>query len=100
MKDPSAHAGGDGPVIVSESALRTKEAADTAAQAGAARAARAALQGTVEVTGAPQVALGDAVALANMPDDALNVTYQVLGLRHILDGRRGFRTRLSLGVAP
>ncbi len=63
VKDPSSHAGGDGPVLVSESALRTKEAADTAAQAGLARAARAALQGTVEVTGAPQVALGDAVAL-------------------------------------
>ena len=100
VKDPSAHAGGGGPVVVSESALRTKEAADTAAQAGVARAQRAALQGTVEVTGAPQVALGDAVALEAMPDDALNVTYQVLGLRHVLDRRRGFRTRLSLGVAP
>jgi phage protein D len=79
--------------------LRTTEAADSAAQAGAARAARAALRATVELQGAPQVALGDAVALQDMPDDALNATYQVLGLRHTLDRRRGFRTRLSLGVA-
>ena len=100
VKDPSAHAGGDGPVVVSESALRTKEAADRAAQAGVARAQRAALSGSVELQGAPQVALGDAVALADMPDDTLNVTYQVLGVRHVLDRRRGFRTRLDLAVAP
>ena len=94
------HTGGDGPLVVSTSALRTKEAADKAAQAAVARADRAATSGRIELSGAPQVALGDAVALEGMPDAALDRTYQVLGLRHALDRRRGFRTQLSLGAAP
>lgn len=95
----SPHTGGDGPRIVSVSALRTKDAADRAAQAIVARAERAAASGRIELGGAPQVSLGDAVALAGMPDAALDRLYEVVGLRHVLDRRRGFRTHLSLGAA-
>jgi phage protein D len=94
------HSGGDGPRIVSVSALRTKDAADKAAQAAVAFAQRAAATGRIELAGAPQVALGDAVALEGMPAAALDRTYQVLGLRHALDRGRGFRTQLSIGAAP
>ncbi len=99
VKDPSPNAGGSGTRVVREPALRTKEAAATAAEAFAARVARAAIGGRVEVAGAPDVALGSAVALADMPDSELDATYEVRALRHVLDRRRGFRTQLVLGGA-
>jgi hypothetical protein len=50
--------------------------------------------------GNPDVTLGQAVALDGMPEDAWNDTYQVLAVRHALDGRRGFRTHVALGGMP
>jgi hypothetical protein len=35
-----------------------------------------------------------------MPDPELDETYEVRGLRHVLDRRRGFRTQLVLGGTP
>ena len=100
VKDAAPHAGGSGTATISEPALRTKEAAATAAQARADRAASSAVGGRVELPGRPQIALGDAVALDGMPDRGLDATYEVRGLRHVLDRRRGFRTQLALGGTP
>ena len=97
VKDPAPNAGGTGTTILCEPALRTKDAAATAAQASADRTSRAAVGGYVELPGAPQVKLGSAVALDDAPDAQLNATYEVRALRHVLDRRRGFRTRLVLG---
>jgi phage protein D len=97
VKDPSPNVGGSGTAILGVPALRTKDAATTAAQAIADRAARAAVSGRIEVGGAPDVALGSAVALEDMPDAELNATYEVRALRHVIDRRRGFRTQLVLG---
>jgi hypothetical protein len=35
-----------------------------------------------------------------MPDDSWNDTYQVVTVHHLLDARRGFRTRAGLGGMP
>ena len=97
VKDAAAQAGGSGTATVSAPALRTKEAAATAAQALADRAASSAVGGRVEIAGAPALALGDTVALDGMPDPELDDVYEVRGVRHVLDRRRGFRTHLRLG---
>jgi phage protein D len=97
VKDPSPNVGGTGAAILCEPALRTKDAAATAAQALADRAARATVSGRIELAGIPHVALGTAVALEDMPDADLNATYEVRALRHVLDRQRGFRTQLVLG---
>lgn len=101
VKDAASQAGGgSGTATVSAPALRTKEAATTAAQALADRAASSAVGGRVEIAGAPALALGDTVALDGMPDSELDDTYEVRGVRHVLDRRRGFRTQLRLGGTP
>lgn len=103
VKDPSSYrgeAGGTATLILSDAALRTKDAADTAATARIDFRQRLAVTGTLELMGNPDLALGQAIALAGLPDDAANDTYQVLAVRHVLSGRLGFRTYAALGGMP
>lgn len=100
VKDSSPHVGqggsGGGSATHSDPVLRTKEAAATAALAVVDRAARDSLTGTVEVPGAPEVVLGGAVELSDLPDDDANGMFQVMAVRHSLDARRGFRTTVAI----
>jgi phage protein D len=103
VKDPSPYqgqAGDTATLILSDPLLRSKDAADAAAAGLVAFAQRQVVTGDVEVMGNPDVTLGQAIALSGMPDDSWNDTYQVVAVRHILDGRRGFRTQVSLGGMP
>jgi phage protein D len=103
VKDPSPHrgeAGGTATLIRSDPIVRTKEAADTAAGGWLDRMRRDATSGGLELMGSPQVGLGDAVALAELPDRAMNATYQVMAVRHLLDRQRGFRTAVALAGLP
>jgi len=103
VKDPSPYrgeAGGTATLVISDPLLRTKDAADTAAAGLVAFQQRRVVTGDVELTGDPGVTLGQAIALSGMPDDSWNDTYQVVAVRHVLDGRRGFRTQAGLGGMP
>lgn len=104
IKDPSPHAGkaGGGPatLLLSDPLLRTKEAADRAANARLYLSQRGAVLGCVELMGSPKVRLGEAVALEGVPDAGVDGLYQVMTVRHCLDRRRGFRTFVALGGIP
>jgi phage protein D len=105
VKDPSAvqasAGGGDGapPRLVSDPALRSAAAARTAAAGFAGAAARAAATATLLVPGAPAVTAGSAVAIAGAPRAELNGTFLACGVRHRLDRRQGFTTRIELAKA-
>jgi phage protein D len=70
-------------------AARTQEDAGKIAQAAlAALSAKRAC--TLKVVGAPQVQLGDAVDISQMPLDDQNGTFKVIGVAHRLDAKQGF----------
>jgi phage protein D len=90
-------AGGEAqPVLLLErSAIRTGDAARTAAEAAFTRLERQRLRGSLLSTGQPQVKLGDAIELRGLPEASFNGTYQVRSVRHRLDKVRGFTTRIG-----
>jgi hypothetical protein len=104
VKDPASHqvTAGSGAVglILSDALLKTKDAADTAANARLSFSQRDAVFGHVELMGYPAVKLGQAVALKGVPDEGVDGTYQVMSVRHRLDRRNGFRTTVGLGGMP
>ncbi len=89
--------GGDAqPVLLLEQAVaRTGEAAQAVAEAAFTRLTRQRLHGTLLSTGQPKVKLGDAIELRGLPDAAANGTFQVRRVRHTIDKRRGFTTRIG-----
>ncbi|HWK88737.1 MAG TPA: hypothetical protein VNP72_02030 [Longimicrobium sp.] len=76
-------------------ALRTREAADALAQALTARAERAAVRGTLRLRGAPEVRPGALVEVEDLPAGGPG-TLRVLSVEHVLDGRAGLVTTLSV----
>lgn len=104
VKDPTPHkavaGGGAAAAVLSAPLLRTKDAAQCAADARLARGKRDAASGWVELMGRPGIRLGQAVALEGLPDAAADGLYQVTAVRHRLDRRRGFRTVVGLGGMP
>ncbi|MFN8483142.1 MAG: hypothetical protein U0768_08865 [Anaerolineae bacterium] len=100
----SAHgtAGAGDPLLLLEKpALRTRDAATTAAEAAFAAVQRRAVRGDLLTFGQPLIKLGDAVKLQGLADDALNTTFQVRSVRHRITKRGGFTTTIgfrSLGT--
>jgi phage protein D len=84
------------PVLLLErAAIRTAEAAQAAADAAFTTLERQRLRGTLLSTGQPKVKLGDAIELRGLPDATINGTYQARRVRHHLDKKRGFTTRIG-----
>ncbi|VAW30259.1 hypothetical protein MNBD_CHLOROFLEXI01-3947 [hydrothermal vent metagenome] len=81
--------------LLERPALRTAEAAQTAADAAHTRIQRRMLRGRLLSTGQPQVKLGDAIQLRNVPDDSLNSKFQVRSVVHHIDKTNGFTTRIG-----
>jgi phage protein D len=87
---------GSGAVLLRErAALRTKEAARTAANAALTNIQRRTLRGHVVTIGRPEVKLGDAIRLRGMTDDSLNTFFQVRGVRHRITKVGGFTTTVG-----
>ena len=99
VKDFSSQRGSAGsgaPLrLLERPALRTAEAALTAARALQLDLSRQTLRGELLSTGQPKVKLGDAIQLRNLPDGSLNATYQVRRVEHRIDKPRGFTTRIG-----
>jgi hypothetical protein len=77
---------------IQDGAVRTKDAAATAANArlGAVRAA--ATSGSVSVLGNPAVDLGEAIEIQGTPRPELNGLFKVASVRHVFSKREGFVT--------
>lgn len=96
IKDPApvtAESGdGDPARLITDSSLRSSDAAQGAADGLVGLMSMAAMTGTLAVPGAPAVVVGATIKISDAPSDALNGTCMVRRVRHNYDARRGFTT--------
>ena len=86
-------AGSGAPVLLLERpVLRSAEAAQAAAEARHAAITGRTLRGRMLAVGRPEIGLGDAIQLAELPDDRYNGRYAVRSITHRIDKRTGFTT--------
>ncbi|NJL09654.1 MAG: hypothetical protein HC908_03970 [Calothrix sp. SM1_7_51] len=81
---------GNPKYLLERPALRTSAAARTAAEATLTTFQRQTLRGKILVLGNPQVKLGDAIRLQNLPDSTLNQTFQIRKITHRLTKKQRF----------
>ena len=87
---------GSGALLLRERpALRTREAAATAANAILTNIKRRTLRGNVVTIGRPQIKLGDAIRLRQLADDSLNTLFQVRSVTHRITKLKGFTTTVG-----
>lgn len=82
-------------LLIERSALRTADAAQAAAEAAHTHIQRRTLRGRLLTVGLPQVKLGDAIRLRDVPEDALNETFQVRSVTHRITKIGGFTTTIG-----
>ncbi|GJH28940.1 hypothetical protein [Caballeronia novacaledonica] len=99
---PMAGSAGDGPlpVLVERASLRTSSAAATAASATLRAVQRRAVHGSVRMPGRPEVSLGDALRVRDVPLDGFNDTYQVRRVVHRITKAEGFVTTVDFAAIP
>ncbi|MGE0883013.1 MAG: phage late control D family protein [Blastocatellales bacterium] len=88
-------AGSGDLLLLERSALRTRDAARTAAQAALTEINRRTLRGRVVTIGRPEVKLGDSIRLSGMADDSLNAIFQVRSVAHRITKLGGFTTAVG-----
>jgi len=103
-KDFSQSAGTSGSgsptMLVEYSALRTAEAAATAASAGLRAFERGAVRGRVGMPGNPALKLGDAIRLREVPFDGFDGTFQIRRIAHRITKEQGFTTAVEFAAIP
>jgi hypothetical protein len=99
VKDSSSVTGsagsGDPARMAQDGALRTGDAAGSAASGISALAALLDARGRAVVPGAPAVGVGSTIAIADAPSDDLNGMFLVLRVRHAFSKRAGFRSAIE-----
>lgn len=89
-------AGSSMPTLLLEKpVLRTAAAARTAAEAAQRRSQQRAIRGRLLIAGRPQIKLGDAIRLRDVPEDPLNGDFQIRSITHHLSKRTGFTTAIT-----
>jgi phage protein D len=86
---------GDRVRLLEHAALRTGTSASRAATAAFTHLRRHARRGRLLLTGQPQVALGDAVRIRKVPESALDGSYQVRAVTHVITKSSGFTTAIE-----
>lgn len=86
---------GEPKILLERPALRTAEAAGRAAEAAHARIERRKMRGRLLVLGQPQVKLGDAIRLNEVPEEGLNGIFQVRSVTHRITKSGGFTTTIG-----
>ncbi len=77
---------------ISDSAIRTKDAADSLAKAKFGAINDHATDGRLKILGNPMVTLGDAIEIARAPKPELNGLFKVVSVRHRYSEHDGFVT--------
>jgi hypothetical protein len=89
---------GKHPIQITDGAVRSGETAQACADGRMAAMAARAVQGQLTVSGSPTVTPGDLVQLDDLPKDHTSILgghlLRVRTVRHTLDRRRGFLTRM------
>jgi phage protein D len=88
-------AGSGALLLIERPALRTADAARTAAEAAHKNIQRRTVRGRVLTTGRPQIRLGDAINFTGLPDETLNTSFQVRGVTHRITKPGGFTTAVG-----
>lgn len=88
---------GDPLLLLEKPALRTSDAARSAAQASMTAIQRRTLRGRLLSLGRPEVRLGDAIRLSGMVDNTLNANFQVRSVTHRITKLGGFTTTVGFG---
>jgi phage protein D len=88
------------PVVVERPALRTSKAAATAASARLRAIQRRAVRGTVRMPGRPEMKLGDAIRVRQMPDATMNGLFQIRRVVHRVTKDGGFTTQVGFTAIP
>jgi len=88
-------AGSGALFLLERPALRTREAAGTAAQATLTNIQRQTLRGEVVTIGRPEVKLGDAIRLRGMDNASLNTVFQARTVTHRITKLGGFTTTVG-----
>ncbi|GAB4373041.1 MAG: hypothetical protein Kow0042_16710 [Calditrichia bacterium] len=86
---------GSQTMLVETPVLRSNEAARTTARAISTAITRNTRRGRLLIAGRPQVKLGDAVRLREVPNADLNGTYQVRSVTHRVSKQGGFTTTIE-----
>jgi len=81
-------------LLLEKPALRTGTAAQQAADAAFTELSRQRVRGHLLSVGRPQVKLGDTIRLSGLPEDELNLIYQVRGVTHRITKLSGFTTQV------
>lgn len=82
-------------LLLERPVLRTADAANAAANAALTAIQRHTRRGRLRVLGNPDVKLGDAIRLQEVPEDSLNNTFQVCSITHRLNKQTGFITTIE-----
>jgi hypothetical protein len=93
--DYCGEAGTGTELQIEDAAIKTKAAADAYAQGKLTAISKRATSGTLKVLGAPNVKLGDAIEIKEMPDSAMNGIFQVRSVSHLLSKSTGFVTTIG-----
>jgi hypothetical protein len=75
-----------------DSALKTKDAADSLATSSSGALKDQATQGMLKVLGNPALKLGDAIEIKNVPKPELNGLFKITSVRHVFNKRDGYST--------
>ncbi|NDJ19005.1 hypothetical protein [Myxacorys almedinensis] len=86
---------GNPKLLLERSTLRTRDAARMAADAALTAIGRRTLRGKLLALGRAEVTLGDSIRLRDVPDSALNETFQVRSVTHHITKQRGFTTAIE-----
>jgi phage protein D len=86
---------GNSSLLLERPVLRTASAARTAANAALTAIKRRTRRGRLRVLGNPDVKLGDAIRLREVPEESFNDTFQVRGVTHRLNKQTGFTTTIE-----
>jgi hypothetical protein len=86
---------GDPNLLLERPVLRTADAARTAAEARFTMIQRRTIRGRLVILGRPEVKLGDAIRLREVPEDDLNDVYQVRAVTHRITKAGGFTTTVT-----
>jgi len=85
-------AGSGKSVLIEDSSIKNKDAAATRAQARLEALNRRMLTGAAVVLGKPEIKLGDAMEVVNMPEVPSNGVLKVCSISHQLSKEKGFIT--------
>lgn len=91
---------GEPALLVRDPVARTKDLAVRFAAGRLAVAARRARSVSITVLGRPQVDLGHTVAVADVPDEAVNGSGYVRAIRHRFGDEAGFVTEMRISLEP